>query len=244
MGQHAAAVILATAVQNESVREPWLGVPKRRLQGWRGAEGFWRWGVDRQLCSRISRAGRVNGWVSWDGGRWRGVDVETWRQSPLACSWLAAVFLFFVTTRHSLLLEIGSGDRTGTRASNDSGSPCSQRSPCSLPGRLAMLLIRAQQSSPMPSCPPIQSKPGHSSPSRLASILHHRLCCLSPLFPSGLELSRSSSASPPEAHEPLPATPRWASAPPTPLLVASIPSFSSAFASPFRSLPQVRFSRR
>jgi hypothetical protein len=39
MGQHAAAVILATAVQNESVREPWLGVPKRRLQGWRGAEG-------------------------------------------------------------------------------------------------------------------------------------------------------------------------------------------------------------
>jgi hypothetical protein len=44
MGQHAAAVILATAVQNKSVREPWLGVPKRRLQGWRGAEGFWRWG--------------------------------------------------------------------------------------------------------------------------------------------------------------------------------------------------------
>jgi hypothetical protein len=43
MGQHAAAVILATAVQNESVREPWLGEPKRRLQGWRGAEGFWRW---------------------------------------------------------------------------------------------------------------------------------------------------------------------------------------------------------
>jgi hypothetical protein len=100
------------------------------------------------------------------GGRWRGVDVETWRQSPLACSWLAAVFLFFVTTRPSLLLEIGSGDRTGTRASNDSGSPCSQRSPCSpcsLPGRLAMLLIRAQQSNPMP-CHALPSNPIQAAP--------------------------------------------------------------------------------
>jgi hypothetical protein len=169
---------------------------------------------------------------------------------------LADVFFFVFRPQHSLLLEIGCGDRTGQGRGHQMTVTLRARSALRAlspwPSGHASDSCPAIQSHAIPCYPmlshPIQSSPVQSSPiqacrpppSTIAS------AASSPLFPSGLELSRSSSASPPEAHEPLPATPRWASAPPTPLLVSSIPSFSFAFAfaSPFRSLPQVRFSRR